>query len=80
MAKRADAVLRVDVCRRERYIYRAFIKQNRVLLGRLLALRRIVGWWCCHLMACRHTVGHRLSGTSLRDQPRLSLPRASSRR
>lgn len=72
------------MCAGENAIYKvssiAFIKQNRVLLGRLLALRRIVGRWGCHLMACRRTIGHCLPGTSLREQPRLSLPRVSSRR
>lgn len=37
------------------------------LLGELFALRRIVEFWGCHLVAFQHAVGYYLSGTSLKD-------------
>lgn len=46
-------------------------------LGGLLALRRIVGWWDCHLAAVRHAVGLCLSGTYPGDRPAKGDPTRS---
>ncbi len=51
------------------------------LLGGLLALRRIVGWWGCHLTAYRRAgVFVCLEPTLETGPPRGALPGASSRR
>ncbi|GAA6087874.1 solute carrier organic anion transporter family member 3A1 isoform X3 [Tachysurus ichikawai] len=45
------------------------------------ALRRIVGWWGCHLTAYRHAgVFVSLEPTLETGPPRVTLPEASSRR
>ncbi|GAA6081390.1 solute carrier organic anion transporter family member 3A1 isoform X3 [Tachysurus ichikawai] len=52
---------------------------KRFLLGGLLALRRIVGWWGCHLTAYRHAgVFVCLEPTLETGPPRVTLPGVSS--